>query len=341
MPTSLDAIAFLHAPGAILDVRSPAEYARGHIPGAANLPLFSDEERAQVGICYKHQGRDAAVELGLAIAGPKLAALVAAAKQLAPDRVVRVHCWRGGMRSGSVAWLLETAGFQVTTLTLGYKGFRRWAQACCTTPRPMILLGGMTGTGKTDSLQAIARRGEPMLDLEHLASHRGSSFGSLGLPAQPSNEQFENRMAIALQQLPPDRPVWIEAESRRIGLCRIPHELFEQMLRAPMIQVERSRAERVAILVAVYQVAPIADLIAATERLHKRLGGQRTQTAVAHLQSDRLPEACEVILDYYDHTYAHALKRHLGPVYTVDVTGLSADDSAALILDTASTLWRS
>ncbi|MBF2089405.1 MAG: tRNA 2-selenouridine(34) synthase MnmH [Synechococcales cyanobacterium K44_A2020_017] len=338
MPHCLDVHAFLHAPGPILDVRSPAEYAQGHIPGAASLPLFSNEERAQVGICYKHQGRDAAVELGLAIAGPKLAALVATAKQLAPDRMVRVHCWRGGMRSGSVAWLLETAGFQVATLALGYKGFRRWAQTYCATTRPMILLGGMTGTGKTDSLQAIARRGEPVLDLEHLASHRGSSFGSLGLPAQPSNEQFENRLAIALEQLPLDRPIWIEAESRRIGLCRIPNDLFEQMLRAPMLQVERSRDERVAILVAVYQVAPIADLIAATERLRKRLGGQRTQAAVAHLQGDRLPEACEVILDYYDRTYAHALKRHLGPVYTVDVTGLSTDASAALMLDVASTL---
>ncbi len=157
---------FLTASGPILDVRSPGEYEQGHIPGAVSLPLFSNEERAQVGICYKQKSRDQAVELGFDIAGPKFADFIRTAKKLAPEKMVRIHCWRGGMRSGAIAWVLNLAGFKTVTLIGGYKAFRQWVRRTVATPKPIILLGGMTGTAKTDILHALAQQGEQMLDLE-------------------------------------------------------------------------------------------------------------------------------------------------------------------------------
>ncbi|MBD1999816.1 tRNA 2-selenouridine(34) synthase MnmH [Leptolyngbya sp. FACHB-541] len=335
MPHSFPISDFLNTPGIILDVRSPNEYAQGHIPNAKSFPLFTDEERAQVGTCYKQQGREQAVELGFAIAGPKFVNFITQAKALAPDKQVRIHCWRGGMRSGAVAWVLEMAGFQVSTLKGGYKTFRNWALNACQTPKPIITLGGMTGTGKTNILTALAAQGAQTLDLEQLASHRGSSFGSLGLPPQPSNEHFENRVAIAWSNFDPAQPVWIEAESCRIGICRVPDPLFQQMIQAPIIQVVRPRAERLALLVEVYGSANIEELIGATERIRKRLGGLRTQQAIALLQQRQLTEAFDLILEYYDKTYQYDLEKRKVPIYSVDVTGLSDAESAALLLEKA------
>lgn len=319
---------FLTLSPVILDVRSPTEFAQGHIPGATSFPLFSDQERAQVGICYKHEGRDAAVELGFAIAGPKFAGFIAQAKQLAPDRQVRLHCWRGGMRSEAVAWVLGIGGFQVSTLAGGYKAFRNWAVAMPQVPRQVLILGGMTGTGKTDVLTALAARGEQVLDLEAIASHRGSSFGGLGLPPQPTTEQFENAIALQWSQVDPQRPVWIEAESNRIGCCRLPEALYQQMQQAPVLELVRPQAERLALLVEVYGCASMADLILATERIRKRLGGLRTQAAIALLQERRLAEAFDLLLSYYDKTYDYDLKRRQVLIHPVDGAGQTADQLA-------------
>jgi tRNA 2-selenouridine synthase len=314
-------------------VRSPAEYEQGHIPGAISFPLFDNDERSRVGICYKHQGRDAAVELGLAIAGPKLASFVAQAKRLAPNRILRIHCWRGGMRSGSMAWLMETAGFQVSLLDRGYKGFRQWVRSTFATPKPILTLGGMTGTGKTVILHALAEQGEQILDLEHDANHRGSSYGNLGLPPQPSTEQFENLVAVQWVNVDHKRPVWIESESRMVGTCRVPDELFSQMVTAPIFQVERSRSERIARLLEAYGSSDREQLIAATERLRKRLGGERTQAAISFIQQGNLVEAIELVLNYYDKTYLFDLHRRDVPIYPVNVSGLSAAKSAALLIE--------
>lgn len=338
MPEILTTHEFLTAPGVMLDVRSPGEYAQGHIPGAISFPLFTNEERAQVGTCYKQQGRDVAVELGLAIVGPKLAQFVTQAKALAPERVLRIHCWRGGMRSGSMAWLMETAGFQVALLDRGYKGFRQWVRSTLAVPKPILTLGGMTGTGKTEILHALAAQGEQTLDLEHLANHRGSSYGNLGLPPQPSVEHFENLVAVEWAKLQATQPIWIEAESRMVGTCRVPDALFLQMLAAPVLQVERSRAERINLLLEVYGSADPDQLIVATERLKKRLGGDRVQTAVAAIRQGDLPTAIQLVLDYYDKTYLHDLQRRNVPVFAVDVAGLSAEASAEVLIQRSRSL---
>jgi len=339
MPIALPTPDFLDAPGVVLDVRSPAEYAQGHIPGAYSFPLFSNDERAQVGTCYKQVGRDQAIELGLELVGPKLAHFVRAAQSLTADRHLRVHCWRGGMRSGSMAWLLETAGFSVTTLIGGYKAFRRHVRELLAIPKPIISLGGMTGTGKTTILAALADLGEQVLDLEAIAHHRGSSYGSLGLPPQPSTEHFENRVAMAWAALDARRPVWIEAESRRIGTCRVPDELFQPMMQAPVLQVERSRPERIRNLLEDYGDANWKELIAATERLRKRLGGLRTQRAIAAIQQGDLAVAIDIVLDYYDQTYTYDLqKKRDVPIYSVDIDGLTPHQSAKLLLEKATNL---
>ena len=310
MACSLPCDRFLKADGPLLDVRSPGEFARGHIPGAHNLPLFSDEERAQVGIMYKHQGRRAAVRHGLELVGPRLATLAEQAAALAEaDASLRLHCWRGGLRSSSTAWLLETYDLPCTLLDGGYKGFRRWLRQALAQPRPVALLGGHTGSGKTDVLHALRVAGAQVLDLEGLAHHRGSSFGGLGQPRQPTTEQFENEIAMALQAVSPHRVLWIEAESVQVGCCRIPPELFHQMQRAPLVALQRPDHERLGHLLATYGPMPRQELMEATRRIGKRLGQQRTQQAVEAIAAGNLRLACQVILNYYDRTYAHGLAR--------------------------------
>lgn len=340
MPVTLSTAEFLNTPEVLLDVRSPAEYAQGRIPGAISFPLFSNAERAEVGTCYKQQGRDAAVELGLAIVGPKLAEFVATAKQLAPDHRLRIHCWRGGMRSGSMAWLMETAGFQVALLERGYKGFRQWARSQLAIPKPVLTLGGMTGTGKTAILHTLAAQGEQILDLEDLANHRGSSYGNLGLPPQPTTEQFENLIAIEWAKFSADFPVWIEAESRMVGTCRVPDQLFQQMITAPVLQVERSRPERLQILLKMYGTVDPTQLIMATERLTKRLGGDRTQAAVNLIRQGNLAAAINIVLDYYDKTYLHDLQRRNVPIYPIPAAELSDFAVAQLLIETGDSVWK-
>lgn len=338
MPTCLPIADFLAAPGPLLDVRSPGEYHQGHIAGAIAFPLFRDGERAQVGLCYKQQGRDAAVELGFDLAGPRCGELIRAAKALAPDRRLRLHCWRGGMRSGGMAWILEMAGFQVTLLAGGYKAYRRWVHQVLATPKPLVVLGGMTGTAKTLILRELAALGEPILDLEALANHRGSSFGGLGLPPQPSTEQYENRIADQWVELGSDRPIWIEAESRRVGTCRIPDALFLAMEAAPTLELGRSLEERLDLLVDLYGHADRQDLIAATQRIGKRLGGQRTQAAIAAIAEGDLRSACAIILDYYDRAYRYDLARRQKTIPRVDLVGLSTAAAARQLVTLAATM---
>lgn len=333
MPKPLNIEDFLQGSGPILDVRSPGEYDHGHIPGAVSFPLFTNEERARVGTCYKQVGRDAAVELGFDIAGPKCGEFVRAAKALAPEHHLRIHCWRGGMRSGGMGWILEMVGFKVHLLEGGYKAYRRWVRDTLAIPKPIVILGGMTGSGKTEILQALAALGEPVLDLEALANHRGSSFGALLLPPQPSTEHYENLLAEQWATFSDHRPIWLEAESRRVGTCRIPDELFAQMEAAPAVEVVRSLDERLDLLVDIYGEASTQDLVEATERIQKRLGGDRTRKAVQYIKVGNLRAACAIILDYYDRAYRHDLERRGRIIPKLDLSSLSPAHSARLLAD--------
>ena len=294
-----------HAP--ILDVRAPVEYEHGHIPGALSFPLFSDEERARIGTTYKQVSQDKAVLLGLDLFGPKMSQMVKVAGKLAPGKEVRVHCWRGGMRSGAVQWLLELAGFKVHLLNKGYKDYRHWVLAQFVEPRRLLVLGGLTGSGKTDVLHELTRSGEPVVDLEGLAHHKGSAFGSIGLPPQPSQEQFENDLAGALAQLSATQPVWVEDESRTIGGIHVPTPLFQQMSGAPLVVLEIPRAVRVRKLAEEYGREDPGALATSILRIQKRLGGLATKEALAAIAEDDMEKMVSLVLDYYDKTYGHGL----------------------------------
>ena len=327
---------FQPLPYPILDVRAPLEYAHGHVPGALSLPLFTDEERARIGTTYKQVSTEKAIHLGLEFFGPKMSALVKQAQKLVPGKEVRLHCARGGMRSGAVQWLLELAGFRVHLLDGGYKNYRQAVLATFDAPRAWRVLGGLTGSGKTDVLHqlAAAPQARPVLDLEGLAHHKGSAFGAIGQPAQPTQEQFENNLAAALATLPPDAPVWVEDESRQVGRVMVPLALFGQLRAAPRWVLEAPRAARVAKLAAEYGAEDQAELTAAIERLRKRLGGLATQQALAAVAAGDFALMVERVLDYYDKTYTYGLVPQPGdgPQTPVPVAGCDAAANAAALL---------
>ena len=219
MPLNLTLKEFIQKPGVILDVRSPMEYQQGHIPDSCSFPLFSDEERAQIGITYKTRSRQKAVELGLIIVQSKLESFMDQALSLLSSNG-KVLCWRGGMRSGFVSRFLELLGFSIITLQGGYKSFRRWVLQYLSDISPSFpssslrVIGGFTGSGKTDILQHLQQLGEQVIDLEELTRHRGSAFGGIGKSPQPTQEQFENELAAIANGLDWSKPIWIEDESR-------------------------------------------------------------------------------------------------------------------------------
>jgi tRNA 2-selenouridine synthase len=295
----------------VIDVRSPAEYAHAHIPNAINIPLFNNEERAKVGTCYKQSGRDAAVRLGLELIGPKLADFVRQADTIAPNREVLVHCWRGGMRSGSFAWLLRTAGFTVNTLEGGYKAYRNHVLSAFEHPQNIIILGGKTGSGKTDILHELAKVGEQVIDLEAIAHHKGSSYGAIGQAPQPSSEQFENLLHAQWSQLNPERRVWLEDESRHIGACFIPLPFWEQMQHTQqLVFVDVPKEVRIQRLVREYACYDHQLLLEATERIKKRLGGQHYKSIIEALERRDYETVADVSLNYYDKAYLYGLAQH-------------------------------
>jgi tRNA 2-selenouridine synthase len=301
----------------MIDMRSPGEFEVGHIPGAQLLPFFSDEERSEIGTLYKKQGSQDAVLRGLELIGPRLRALTQRAIELAIDGEVRLHCWRGGNRSGAAAQVFSMAGLTVRVLEGGYKAYRAYAHAEMANPHPpLVVLAGPTGSGKTLVLQALKEKGQQVIDLEMLANHKGSAFGWIAEKPQLTNEQFENQVFEVYRQLDPSQPVWLEDESRGIGLNFIPESLWERMKTAPRLYISLPNEQRKAYLVDAYGQFPQEDLARSFGRIRKRLGGQHVQRAVEALECGDLALAAEIALTYYDKTYQHSLERHGKAGYT-------------------------
>lgn len=287
----------------ILDVRSPSEFSEGHIPGAINLPLFDDSERKIVGTLYKNSGKEASVLSGLEFVGPKMTSLVKQAWQISPRRKLRIHCWRGGMRSESMAWLCNLAGFEVRVLTGGYKAYRRFIREQLGQKMPYIVLSGGTGSGKTEILKSLKEKGHQVLDLEALARHKGSAFGALGQNEQPTNEQFENDLYENWKDLNPEKPVWVEDESRSIGKVAIPDPLFENLRNSPVIELEIPVEHRIENLVNDYSFFPKEELIAGINRISRNLGGGNAKKAIQAILDNDFRTAIRIVLVYYDKTY--------------------------------------
>lgn len=296
----------------IFDVRSPAEYAAGHIPGAINLPLFSNEERAEVGTLYKQVSPDSAMLRGLEIVGPKMATLVKEAKSLFSQHQssnIILYCWRGGKRSSSVAWLLETAGLPVTVFQGGYKNYRNKVFEVFKLQRKIIRIGGKTGSGKTEILQHLQAIGQQIIDLERIANHKGSAFGSLGEKPQPTEMQFQNELATNWQALDPTRPVFIEDESRMIGRLPIPEDIWKQMRQSEVLYIDSSLEERVQYLVHQYGQFSKEQLLTSLTSIERKLGGVNHKDAITAIESGDLATATRIILQYYDSCYAKGLNK--------------------------------
>jgi tRNA 2-selenouridine synthase len=315
----------------IIDVRSPKEFLQGHIPGANNIPLFNNEERALVGTLYKKSGRQEAIIKGLEIVGPKMAEIVTKAQSIAINNTVYLHCWRGGMRSGSVAWLLKMYGLNVYTLKGGYKAFRNFVLQSFNNQLSILILGGKTGSAKTLILEKLHQQHQQVINLEHLANHKGSAFGALGQNQQPSQEQFENELAIKTLNVNPNLPLWLEDESRLIGQKIIPNGLWEQMLKAKVIYVSLPFSERVKYLVKEYGQFPKEQLEKSILKISKRLGSEQTKKCIDALNENDLNTTCEICLNYYDKTYNYGLlKREKEKVEEIHFEEINFD----LILET-------
>lgn len=324
----------------ILDVRSPGEYTHAHIPTAHNLPLFSDEERKQVGTAYKQQSREAAIKIGLEFFGVKMKKMVEEAekivgnlqltvsntelvnRQLPTANCVLVHCWRGGMRSAAVAWLLDMYGFKVYLLTGGYKAYRKWVLAQFEKEYNFNIIGGYTGSGKTLLLHELAKQNKTIIDLEGLANHKGSAFGAIGEKPQPRQEMFENNLAEKLADvkcsLSAEKPydkaneqqasnIFIEDESQRIGNLQIPMPLWYTMRRSPVYFIDIPFEKRLEYITADYGKQDKENLKEAILRIQKRLGGLETKNAIRFLEEDELKASFRILLTYYDKWYYKGL----------------------------------
>ncbi len=301
---------YLSANMPVFDVRSPAEFAQGHVPKAINLPLFNDEERAVIGTLYKKAGKEASLLKGLDLVGPKMSGFVKTALRFAPKKTLLLHCWRGGMRSESIAWLLSLAGFQVYLLEGGYKAYRQFIREEIGSPARYIILGGSTGSGKTEILENLLKKGEQILDLEKIAHHKGSAFGQIGEKPQPTNEQFENELFDEWSHLDHNRTIWVEDESRSVGRVFIPEPLYILMEKSEVVQVRMSKENRIKRLVADYAKFPKEELKESVNKITRKMGGQNALAANQAIDEGDFEKAVGIILFYYDKMYDFGIKRH-------------------------------
>lgn len=321
----------------VLDVRSPAEYNHAHIPGAHSLPLFTDEQRSVVGTLYKQRSREQAIKAGLQFFNmPGLlenAEAIIATYYGEPNltnKRVLVHCWRGGMRSGAVAWLLSLYGLDVLTLKGGYKAFRNWVLKTFDRDYMLNILGGYTGSGKTPLIGALRMTGHQVVDLEGLANHKGSAFGGISQPPQPTQEMFENKLAMALHNLNPNREAWVEDESQRIGKLHIPHPLWNRMREKDVYFLNISFEERLNHICEEYGKLNKTQLSEAVLRIQKRLGPNETKLTLQHLEAGEIRAAFDILLCYYDKLYTKGLNNRenfTGTINKIDCTSVNIPEN--------------
>jgi tRNA 2-selenouridine synthase len=358
----------------IIDVRSPGEYKHAHIPDAHSLPLFTDEERKIVGTTYKQQSREQAIKIGLDFLGPKMKPMVEKAEEIIGNRsrqragaisnvandgtplpianCLLLYCWRGGMRSAGVAWLLDLYGFKVYTLIGGYKKFRNYVLDTFKLLFHLKILGGYTGSGKTELLKALQQKGEKVIDLEGIANHKGSAFGNIGMPDQPSQEMFENILATELRakmtdgrvpvaaintvngQPNPANQLWLEDESQRIGQINIPNDLWKAMRQSPVYFLDIPFEERLKHIIKEYGCLDKQQMIDAINRIKEKLGGLNVKAAIQFLDEGNTEESFRILLKYYDKYYIKALHNREGInslLHTVECKSVTPENTSQLV----------
>lgn len=304
----IDEFLKLRSTHTIADVRSEKEFEEGHIRNAVNIPILNNIERAAVGTDYKQKGQAEAVKTGFRLVGPRFPDIVQHAEKLAGEKELLVHCWRGGMRSSNFCEIVARANVKTLQLKGGYKSYRERALDSYKLPMQLVVIGGLTGSGKSDVLRALEMKGEQIIDLEKLANHKGSVFGGLMMPAQPTTEQFQNELFEDLLQLDRSKRIWIEDESIAIGKIFLPEPFWQQMLNAPLFDVSADKGVRIERLVNEYGGADKEQFLKAMESIAKRLGGQNFKEAKQKLESGDMAATIDVLLTYYDKAYGTGLK---------------------------------
>ena len=287
----------------IIDVRTELEFAEDHLPGAINVPILNNEERVEVGTIHKQIGPQQARQRGLELTCGRFGTMVAEIAAHAAGRPILVYCWRGGLRSLSMAVLLEMSGYPVLQLRGGYKAFRGQVISyfeAFTPPAPLIVMHGMTGTGKTTFINGLDQSRWTSIDLEGLACHRGSAFGEVGLYQTLSQKRFETQLWDAFQRAPSDRPIVLEGESPRIGRIALPGNLYEVMAANCKIWCSASLNTRVQRLAVEYAHEGYREAMAeALERIKKKLGGQRHAELVGLLADWDIQGLGRGLIEYY------------------------------------------
>jgi len=275
---------------------------------------------------YKEHGQENAVKLGFELVNPKISNLIGEIEKHISDDQVLVHCWRGGMRSSSIAWLIALTlnKKNVYVLEGGYKAYRNFVLDTFCQEYRFKIVGGYTGSGKTEVLDELSKLDQQVIDLEHLARHRGSAFGGIGLGEQPSQQNFENVLAEKLHGLDPSKPIWIEDESRRIGSRTIPFDLFALKKRSTLFFLEIPFEKRIDKLMLSYGTFNNADLVNSTAKLGRRLGLEKMNKAAEHIKNDEIQSACEILLSYYDKSYDYGLsKKQEGKISRIEFQTVS------------------
>ncbi|OPX84671.1 MAG: tRNA 2-selenouridine synthase [Pelotomaculum sp. PtaB.Bin104] len=296
----------------LIDVRSEKEYAEDTIPGAVNIPVLNNEERASVGLTYRQDGPATAVRMGLSLVSPVLSEKLAAIDSLAAGRNLVVFCWRGGQRSQFMASVLDTVGYLVYRVEGGYKAYRNYVNRYLSRqglPLWVVVLHGLTGVGKTEVLAGLARKGIPVLDLEGLARHRGSVYGKIGLPPSPTQKAFESSIVQILLKASAKGVFVVECESRRLGNLLVPPLVMDFIRQGSRLLLYASMADRVRRIIADYTCGPdhhIDELQQATAALVKILGKARVAELNEMIARKEFARAFAYLLEYhYDPLYQY------------------------------------
>ena len=336
---------------AVIDTRTPKEFAQDHVPGAINLPVLSNEERAEVGTIYMQESRFKARRVGGAYVARNVARhLETAMAEWPADFRPLVYCWRGGMRSNAMAVILSQVGWRTGVLKGGYRTYRRRVSAQLYEQKRelrVVLLEGPTGAGKTEVLQRLAARGVQTIDLEHLAQHRGSLFGALPGQSQPSQKMFESRLLAVIETLDAAAPVVVEAESSKVGELNVPPLLWQAMGAAPRIELQAPPADRAAYLAAAYgdSLGDAETLAEILRRLPDRPGRGRIGAWLdLAAQGEHAALAEALIETHYDPAYRRSARRSETPILrTISLASLdgqgfdrAAETIASLLADTGS-----
>jgi tRNA 2-selenouridine synthase len=318
-----------------VDVRSEGEYAEGHIAGVNNLPILNNAERVAVGTDYKQKGQKEAIFTGFKLVGPRLGEIVYHAEQLAKNGELLVHCWRGGMRSENFCRFVSMVGIKSKQLIGGYKAYRQRALDSFELPFQLMVVGGKTGSGKSEVLRALEARGEQILDLEELANHKGSVFGGLMQGPQPTTEQFQNNLFEAILKLDINKRIWVEDESIAIGKIFLPDPFWRSLRDSPVFRVDVPKEKRVERLVKEYGHSDKQEFLEAMEKIVRKLGGQHFAAAKEKWLAGDAHATIEILLNYYDKAYLNGLERReyiVSPAVPCDGTDIRACAQALLQL---------